>query len=349
MKKVLHENSIEETLTYSYPLDEMFRIVQKEPPSKMIYSGIKQNSIGFVFGASKSGKSIYCENLGMSIAAGVDEYLGQPIGLKDAKVLYISLEEFYKGRTERNLKQANKLRQEYGKEWVENYHVIYNNFPRYFAGDKDWLLLKELINNYAPDVVFIDSLSRLHEGNIEESAVAKEVMKHLRELANDTDTTIVVIHHTPKMYNQPLTINSLAGSRVLAQDADFLIGINKTYDNQRYIKEVAFRYCQENDETVKLFSIDDDCWLSYTGDEEEMQLLASYDGRRTDVTRKAIYDFMIAEMNNGEEEISFQKLKNRFVETKILSTVSLNENLNKLIGEEKISRIGKGVYKVLPN
>ena len=104
----------------------------KEPPSQMIYSGIKQNSVGFIFGASKAGKTIYGENLGMSIAAGAKEYLGEPIGIENGKVLFVSLEEFYKGRTERNLKQAKKLQKEYGSEWTENYHAAPIDFPQIF-------------------------------------------------------------------------------------------------------------------------------------------------------------------------------------------------------------------------
>lgn len=346
MKELLHENPVEETLAYSCPLDEMFRTIKNEPPSNMIYSGIKQNSVGFVFGSSKAGKTIYCENLGMLIAAGASEYLGESIGLK-GKVLFVSLEEFYRGRTERNLKQARKLKEAYGRAWVNNYHTAPKDFPRYLITNEHWQLLYELISNCNPDVVFIDSLSRLYSGSIEESHLAKEVMKRLRELANDTKTTIIVIHHTPKMHNQPLSIDSLAGSRILAQDADFLIGINKTYDNRRYVKEVAFRYHQENSETVKLFSIDDDLWMNYTGDDEEMRLLASYDGRRTDVMRKAIYDFIINKSETYENGVAVQEIKARFVNTKLMTAVALNDNLNKLISEEKIERVSRGFYKAL--
>jgi D-lactate dehydrogenase len=41
--------------------------VNSEPLPFMYYSGIKENSVGFVFGPPKSGKTIYCENLAMSI------------------------------------------------------------------------------------------------------------------------------------------------------------------------------------------------------------------------------------------------------------------------------------------
>lgn len=349
MGKIKEEliDSRELNLTQSCQLDEMFRILQRQPSSKMVYSGIKQNSVGFVFGPSKVGKTVFCENLGMLIAAGANEYLGEKIGLSGGKVLFVSLEEFYKGKTERNYKQAVRLRNEFGKNWTESYHTASKDFPRYITTDEEWELLQKLIDNFKPDVVFIDSLTRLYAGSIEESHLAKEVMKRLREISNSTNTTIIVIHHTHKIQNQPLTINSLAGSRVLAQDADFLIGINKTYDNRRYIKEVAFRYKQENDETVKLFSIDEDLWLNYMGEDEEINLLAGYDGRRTDAIRKSIFEFIVDKTAKYEGGVPIQEIKSRFVNTKLMTPVALNDNLNKLIGENKIERLSRGIYKTL--
>ena len=67
---------------------------------------------------------------------------------------------------------------------------------------------------------------------------------------------------------------------------------------------------------VKVFSIDDDCWLNYSCDEEEVRLLASYDGRRTEETRKSIYDFMVSECEKNKTEISLREIKSGFVDKK---------------------------------
>ncbi len=84
------------------------------------------------------------------------------------------------------------------------------------------------------------SLSRLYSGGIEDSGLAKQVSLRLRELTNKLKITLIVIHHTPKQTGKPITIDSLAGSRILAQEADFLIGVGKTPDGRRYYKEVCF-------------------------------------------------------------------------------------------------------------
>src|SRR5690606_24879444 len=124
---------------------ELIARVENEPKQKFIFSGIKENSVGTVFGPSKSGKTMFCENLGMAIAAGMDSYLGMPINIDNRKVLIISFEEHYTGRTERNIKQISKMQAEYGTDWVRNYIVASENMPMYLATPKDWQIVEKVI------------------------------------------------------------------------------------------------------------------------------------------------------------------------------------------------------------
>lgn len=101
-KKVKNEKSF---LTLSEMLEEK----KNRPESKFLWSGIKEKSFGLVFGPSKSGKTIFCENLGMKIAMGADEYLGYELDGVPKKVLFVGLEEFWESRAERNNKQLEEL------------------------------------------------------------------------------------------------------------------------------------------------------------------------------------------------------------------------------------------------
>ena len=143
------------------PLNEMIDRMANQPKQKMIYSGIKENSVGFIFGPSKSGKTTYCENLGMCIAGGINKYLDKPIQAENKKVLFISLEESCGGRTERNSKQINKITDLHGNnDWMSNYIVADCNIPRYIMNSNDWEVIKKQIETHKPGIVFIDSLSR---------------------------------------------------------------------------------------------------------------------------------------------------------------------------------------------
>ena len=135
-------------------------------------------------------------------------------------------------------------------EWLNNYSSIDENVPRQIASEEEWLLLESIIKNNGANFVIIDSLSRLYEGGIEDSGLAKKVALRLRELCNRLKITLIVIHHTPKQIGRPITIDSLAGSRMLAQEADFMIGVGKSPEGKRYVKDVAFRYKQEDSDCL---------------------------------------------------------------------------------------------------
>ncbi len=320
-------------------LREMINYVKNEPKMKMVYSGIKENSIGFVFGPSKSGKTIFCENLGMSIASGRDTYMGLPIDIENRRVLFLSLEEFYRGRTDRNIKQIAAFSDEERELFFENYFIASRSMPRYLSSDADWGLIKGLIENHKPGVVFIDSLSRLYEGSIEDSKVGRKVMMHLRELCDEMKITLIVIHHTPKIGNSPLTIDSMAGSRMLAQDSDFAIGINKVSTGKRYVKDVFFRYAPENDEMVRVFEIDKDIWLKPVKEARETKLLFATDNR-TDSTKS---DLLLESFAQGDE-VTTGFLMEKYVKTEMMSKQTLHTRLNELKEEGVIRDIGHGKY-----
>ena len=333
--------------SYIVSIKELINRVKSEPPQKLVYSGIKENTVGFVFGPAKSGKTTVCECLGLSIAAGLDNFLGLPINIDNRKVLFISFEEFYTGRTERNMKQLSALTQKQHDMVSENYIVVNEEMPRYLHTDEDWQLVDDIITTVNPGMIFMDSLSRLYEGVIEDSKIAKGVMKRLKGLSFKHNAPIVVIHHTPKLYNSPLTINAIAGSRIIAQEADFMIGLNKTLDGKRYIKDVAFRYAPENDETVKLFDIDSNLWVNSQGEAKEVDLLAAYDGRINDVNKEKLFDFISekGEVNNGI--VSFSEIEEKFISTDAMSRQTAFSQLNKLIQEGRITKPDRGQYKCI--
>ncbi|MCF8449091.1 MAG: AAA family ATPase [Taibaiella sp.] len=331
---------------YTNNLREMISRVQQEPKLEMIYSGIKEKSIGVVFGPSKAGKTMFCENLGMSIAAGVNEYLWKPIKMAGRKVLFVSLEEYYANRTERNEKQAMKLSEQYGTDWLDNYIVVNENIDRYLNDANDWNRLAEIIIEQSPDIAFVDSLTHMYSGSIEDSKVAIELTKNLRYLGDATGATIVAIHHTHKMYGQPLSIDTIAGSRVLAQELDFMIGLNRTSSGSKYIKDVAFRYIPSNDETVYTYEIDNDCWLNLTGETTEAKLLAAPDGRKDNTNMNLILDFFQRENESGNTIIPTNVIEAKFVDTKEMSKPALHSNLRKLISDNIIIKPSHGEYRL---
>ncbi len=144
--------------------------------------------------------------------------------------------------------------------------------------------------------MIFDSLSRIipQKGAIEESSTATFILKRLKEIAYANKVAMIVIHHTPKQgrEQQPMSIHTMAGSRVLGQEAEFMYGVNRTASGLRYMKEVALRHVIENVE-VRAFEIDDHRNIKYIGNEDELSLLKEVMGAKNlvDSYREDTYSF----------------------------------------------------------
>ena len=270
----------------------MLQGFKKQKPLKFLIRGIKIGSFGIVFGPSKSGKTIYCEILAMCIACGKKNFLGDKLDVVAQKVLFLGLEEFWTNRVDRNYKQYKTLSEKERKLYDENFLYQPIDFLRFVKNEKDWKELRNLIQKSGAKFVFIDSITRMNHGNLEDSRVAQEITQKLRDICYGLKITLVCIHHTPKMYGKPLTMDSIKGSSVFSQEADFAIGINRA-NKRRYQKDIFFRYTSDDTEYVKEFSIDDNVSLNYLGEALEYDILKGADGRKDSSNKDNVKDFFV--------------------------------------------------------
>jgi KaiC/GvpD/RAD55 family RecA-like ATPase len=330
--------------THGIKILDLIELRRRTPQIPYLFKGIKVGSFGFIVGSPKSGKTIFCENLAMSLAEGCDEFFGQPLIGIPQKVLFISLEEFWQQRAERNEKQSNYFTSKIeSNQWGENLILVDDSFPRSMRTEEDWDKIDSLIKEYKPSVVFIDSLTRLCPSEIEDSRTATKVALRLREMAVSNKITLIVIHHTTKNNGKPITLETIAGSRVWSQEADFAIGVNKTINGSRYIKDVFFRYRQE-DEEVHTFSINEHLWIDLLSKETESSLLSEFiDGRINQKNQNLIFDHM---QQSNKTEFTFGELCTLFVNTRKMSRQTLVDSLKKLISLNLIYKASNGIYLI---
>ncbi|MCM4172454.1 hypothetical protein DHD32_13250 [Arenibacter sp. TNZ] len=309
---------------------ELIKKSEKEPAPEIIWRGITKGSFGFIFGPSKSGKTVLCENLAMKLAVGSEDYLGDKLIEQPQKVLFVSLEEYWLSRAYRNAKQISIFEDVSKKRLEQNYQTSPKDFLRYVDNDKDWSRFQNLIEESEAQVVFIDSLTRL-ASNIEESETAKRVTQKLRDITYNLGITMIVIHHSTKMGDKPITRDSMAGSRVLAQEADFAIAVTRTQLNDRYIKNIFFRYADDYSETVTTYSIDDKLWINSIGEVHEYKLYQEMDGRRDNSNADGILEYLKSNSCSASGE-----LEKEFVSTNTMSRKTLFNNLKKLILQNEI-------------
>jgi len=327
---------------YLKTLGELIEQTKSAPQIPYVWSGIKEGSFGFVFGPSKSGKTTFCENMALSLIAGKESFFGKKLSKGPHRVLFVSLEEFYRERTLRNIRQLSQL--EINLPPL-NYLSNGEEFPRLLSTKLDWEKLESLIKESKAKIVFIDSMSRLYDGSIEESKLAKKILYQLRELTNRLKVTMIVIHHTPKMNGSPITIDSLAGSRMLAQEADFLIGVNRTINGMTYVKEVAFRYAAENTELVTPFSINSNSWLSPQKPCREYSLIGDLDGRISNVNTMKVLE-VIKLLETKSDVVKYKDIETEAEKVGVARS-TIFEQLKKLTARGEIIKVVKGQYQTV--
>jgi len=275
-KKLVIERPVDEEKMYSNILSMVER-VDNEPDINYIWSGIKKGTFGYIFGPAKSGKTILAENLAMSISAKKSHFLGMPIDCTGIEsVLFMSMEEFWVNRSVRNRKQLSVLK----NINIDNfkYNVVTETFPLTMEFDEDWAKMSATITDSRADLVVIDSFTRLTWDDVEKSRIGSILSRRLKNITTELGITMVVIHHSAKITDSTLDLANMAGSRVIGQEADFILGVNRLSNNTRYFKEVATRYKQE-DEFVTTFKIDENLWLEEGRTVAESKLFGSFDHR----------------------------------------------------------------------
>ncbi len=269
-------------------LSEVFVRYKLKPKRNFIWGGIMEKSFGIFFGPSKSGKTVFCENLAMNLATGRSEYFGNRLKGLPIVVLFVGLEEFWENRAARNKQQYETFSEAERKLLDENYHYQSYDFKRHLTTIEHFKDLEELIRNSGAEVIFIDSLTRLNHGTMEDSKTAEVIMERLHEIQINTSTTIICVHHTPKMNDSSITMDKIKGSSVFAQESDFAYGINRTSLGVRYVKTVFLRYADDSEEKVKEFQFEPSTRLKFIGEDYEEEILNRSDRRRDDEKRELI-------------------------------------------------------------
>lgn len=209
-----------------------------------------EDELSILFAGTGHGKTILAIQIAESLAAGVPI---DPFGLTvpAQKVLYFDFEMSRKGirkryshrepetrditgrhRFSRNLIRAKLSRDREYPAYYESYeHYIHDSF-------------EELLRESGARIAIVDNLTFLNRSANTSGTKAFRLMDELQRLKGEYGISILAIAHTPKRrHGQPITIDDLHGSKMLANAADnvFAIGASGTDDDIRYIKHLKPR------------------------------------------------------------------------------------------------------------
>lgn len=341
---IVNDNS--EAKLIDHNLIDVLSMVEKDAklsPQKYIIDGIVHGGcLVIIASPPKVGKSTIAEYLAFCIALGIKTFLGLKLYLQ-AKVLFISLEEYHRSRAERNRKQI---------EWLEklglevpllrkNYFVVNENFARFLHGKEGLKTLERSILASGVSVLIIDSLSRLYKGELESSATALELTRALKNLADKYGITIIIIHHTVKLHGEAITMDKVAGSRALAQEVDAMFGLVKNSTGHVLFKPLALRYADDQWDDYPVFKFNENRIPEFIKRMTEEEFFAIADKRFGSENKQMILDYMLQ-----KKQASTAALCTAFVESDKMVRATLFDNLKKLVAEGALNNSKRGSYSV---
>jgi len=344
------------------PLDEEDKLVVKardlitkfenEPEPIEIWNGIIEGSKGLFVGVSKTGKTTFAENLGISIAVGKTSFYGKEIKGGAKKVLFINLEESARMRSLRLKHQITRLSLEETVLFDENYLTPNEDFIESVNSDSDWEKLKNCIEQSNAEIVFIDSLTHMFQGQIESSQDSYKFVQKFREYITSLGKTVIVIHHNTKGNDKPVEQDNIAGSRVILQEFEYALAFANIPNGQGKYSSMLFnKYIEVDSSIATIYEIDKERWISNV---DEVKKTALYEGkvkidyRRDSTNPDLIYEYIQSQGSQGSKTIKSADLVKKFVEnsTKIMSRDTLFKSLDKLKLDGRIDHFKRGDYAI---
>ncbi len=252
------------------PINEWISEAYKRPTPQQLWKSFwYEGEVSCLFADTNVGKSIYALQIAESIA-------------RTQKVLYFDFEM--------SDKQVQLRYTDDETGYVHRFPdgLIRLEMSQYYGGIDS---LKDVIDHIAAvvmtteaKVIIIDNITWICN-RCENGDAAGELMQELITLKRKHGLSILVLAHTPKRCtSSPLTQNSLAGSKRIANfmDSMFAIGIDSTIKggNGRYVKQIKVRSSETeygDNNVLKATLIKQGAWLNLFegGTAVERQLLAT--------------------------------------------------------------------------
>lgn len=347
----LDENKIKFPVTSGM---DIIKRVENEPPLKMLWGDIPKNSIGLIVGQAKTGKTTFAENLAISLATGKKSYFNQELQGIPQKVLFLNFEESYRLRGQRNQKQVRSLNEKEKDLFAENFMSIPEGFPEFLNEEKDWEAVKSYIAQINPDVVFMDSITRMCIGEIEKSSVAQKFFNKMHKYIFSDDRTFICVHHAVKNNSKPIGMNLIGGSRVVTQEFEYGFGMS-TYprSNGNHYGAMLFNKYKEFDpEKAFVYKINNEGWVDFIKEDNAYKLFYGSktepkDGRIDERNRDLILKTIESLGSPDSPAVSSSRLiKNLVKEKKKMSRSTFFENLKILKQRGDLVEESRGKYKL---
>jgi AAA domain len=250
------------------------------------------NELAILFGDTGKGKSILAVSIANAISKG-ESFLGLENAYPAQCVLYYDFELSDKQFQKR---YSNDLGEMY--PFNSNFFIDNMDFTDILPKTKNEKFEDNLVEKIKTDIqeteakiVVIDNMTFLSTQSAEDSQVALNLMRKLKELKTEAGISVLVLAHTPKRTNpMGITIQDLAGSKHISNFADnvFALGQSNKDKDLRYLIQVKpsrsgeLKYDKSNVILCEIEKQDNYLTFHPKGNAVEYELLRSGDSDNED-------------------------------------------------------------------
>lgn len=187
---------------------------------------VTQGGFATITGAPGVGKTQLGVQLLISLALGLDKFLIWPNEAGQKKVLFLSLEmphaplKWFVAKMARQYSDMRTL--------SRNMHIAPLGEPVPLETKQGQSFMDNLIAEYKPDVVLVDSLQAISGKSISDEEAAKNLVNYLAKIRKRTGCTIILIHHNRKKPADGKSAGDLSdmfGSQFLAAAMDTVLNL----------------------------------------------------------------------------------------------------------------------------
>tara|TARA_R110002126_G_scaffold291495_1_gene453170 strand:- start:434 stop:1468 length:1035 start_codon:yes stop_codon:yes gene_type:complete len=234
---------------------------KNRPIPNMLFSELwYENEVCILFSDTNLGKSILAVQIADSLSNGKAIY-GFKLEGSARRVLYLDFElsdKQFENRCSDNFTNHYQFNDNFLRAELNTDSGLpnqYKNFEEYLCNT-----LPDSISKHQASILIVDNLTFL-SGENEKAKDALVLMKTLKQISRTYNVSILVLAHTPKRDDsKPITINDLAGSKMLMNfcDSCFTIGKSSQDTSLRYIKQIKQRNTEHiyHSDNIILCSID---------------------------------------------------------------------------------------------
>lgn len=264
---------------------------QKPMPKKLFSELWYEGELCVLFADTNVGKSILAVQIADSLSRGIP-IDGFTLETTAQTVLYFDLELNTKQFEIRYSDENGTMHH----KWSDKFKRVEINSDFCPDGEitEDMVInqIDELIERYNAKVMIFDNISFMNTDN-EKAREAGGLMKKLKQLKTKHEISILVLAHTPKREKyRPITINDLAGSKMISNFADsiFSIGSDSFDKSLRYIKQLKQRntenlYGEDNVILCKIDKLVNYLCLVFQGHGSEFDHIKQPTGQDDDVLK----------------------------------------------------------------